>query len=98
MPMKVIEIEWDGQDARTVLFGAFKRMELMDHIAGIVYATPIMMKTIVMAMPDEVEFDYIPEGIGRLHTAYLKYRPLPTDREIRISSTDGELVFRITSI
>lgn len=95
MAFEVIDLEWDGTDVKSAILGALDRMESMDHIPGILYATPRMVKSIVLAMPEEVEFDYIPEGIGRLLTVYLKYRNLPTDQEMRLLSHDGDLVIRI---
>lgn len=95
MALEVVEMEWDGEDVKSAMSAAFERMEAEDRIPGVVYATPPMVKRIVLAMPDDVEFDYIPEGIGRLGTAYLKYRNLPTDAEMRVSSYDGDMVIRI---
>lgn len=98
MAFEVIDFDWDGADVRTAILGAFDLMESRDHIPGILYATPKMVKSIVLAMPEEVEFDYIPEGIGRLRTVYLKYRNLPTDREMRLLSHDGDMVIRIRAV
>jgi hypothetical protein len=55
------------------------------------------MKRIVLAMPDEVNFDYIPEGFGMLRTAYLKFKPMADDQEIRLVSHDGSVVVRIVN-
>ena len=86
---------WDGSDLYSALLDGFDYVEGFDHIVGIIYACPRMMKKIVLAMPDDVFFDYIPEGIGMLRTAYLKFRPLPTESEIRFVSQDGNLVVKI---
>jgi len=97
MSPKIIMTKWDGEDVRSAVMSAFALMESLDHIGGIIYAVPSMIKAIVLAMPDEVDFDYIHEGMGRLHTAYLKYRPLPHDKEMRLVSYDGDMVIRIVS-
>jgi len=87
-------IQWDGNDIGTAVLGGFNFMESLDHIVGIVYSCPHVMKDIVIALQDEVSFDYIPEGIGMLRTAYLKFRPL-SDSEIRLVSQDGSITVRI---
>jgi hypothetical protein len=86
---------WDGADIRTAILDGFHFVESFDHIVGIVYASPHTMKDIVLAMPDEVVFDFIPEGIGMLRTAYLKFRPLPQSGEVRMVSQDETIVLRI---
>jgi len=88
-------ITWDGRDVKAAVMGGFRLMEAEDHIVGIIYAHPKVMKQIVLTMPDEVSFDFIPEGIGMLRTAYLKFRPMPTDDEIRMVSQDGSTVVKI---
>jgi len=85
----------EGDDVRAAVLDGFKFMECLDHIVGIIYATPATIKEIVLAMPDEVSFDYIPEGVGRLRTAYLKFRPMPFEGEIRMVSHDGAVTLRI---
>jgi hypothetical protein len=88
-------IYWDGSDTRAIILDGFLFMEGLDHIVGIIYASPSTMKSIVLAMPEEVSFDYIPEGLGMLRTAYLKFRPLPTEGEVRMVSQDDSTVLRI---
>jgi len=86
---------WDGEDVKAAILEGFRHMEGLDHIVGIIYSSPAVIRDIVLAMPEEVAFDYIPEGIGRLRTAYLKFRPLPKDGEIRMVSHDGSETLRI---
>lgn len=88
-------IYWDGNDVRSIILDGFHFVESFDHIVGIIYASPATMKSIVLAMPDDVSFDYIPEGLGMLRTAYLKFRPLPASGEIRMVSQDESIVLRI---
>lgn len=90
-------LQWDGQDIRSIILNGFEFVESLDHIVGIVYASPSIMKRIVLAMPDEVNFDYIPEGFGMLRTAYLKFKPMADDQEIRLVSHDGSVVVRIVN-
>jgi len=85
---------WDGLEIKAVLCAGFERMESMDHIVGVIYAVPSMVKKIVLAMPTEVVFDYIPEGVGCFRTAYLKMRPMPYESEIRFVSRDGSIALR----
>lgn len=94
MPVSHV-VYWDGVDLKTAIIEGFQLMEGLDHIVGIIYATPSVMKNIVFAMPDDITFNYIPEGIGTLRTAYLKYRPMADEREIRLVSVDGSIIVRI---
>jgi hypothetical protein len=93
--LRTYSIAWDGINVRAALLEGFRYMESLDHIVGVVQATPPMMKSIVLAMPDEVMFDYIPEGFARMRTAYLKYRFLPSDKEMQLVSHDGGVVVKI---
>ena len=88
-------LSWDGTDLKSAILEGFKIVECLDHIVGIIYASPATMKDIVLALPDEVVFDYIPEGLGRLRTAYLKFRPMPLEGEIRMVSQDDTTTLRI---
>jgi hypothetical protein len=85
---------WDGVSIKSVVDTGFLKMETQDHIVGIIYADPSMVKRIILAIPDEVFFDYIPEGVGLLRTAYLKMRPMPYDSEIRFVSRDNSIILR----
>jgi hypothetical protein len=68
-------IEYDKSEISRAIMCAFNYVEQTDDIVGEIYANPILMKEIVKAFIDDVEFDYIPEGIGRFKGAYLKFIP-----------------------
>lgn len=82
--LPVYYLEFDKNFIKKGIECAFQYIELLDDVVGTIYGTPQMIKKLVLAFPNEVEFDYVYQGIGRFKTAYLKY--LPTTRE-------NELVF-----
>jgi len=64
-------IEWDGEDILGALDVGFHYLEMKDQIVRFLYASPTNLKRIILASPGEVNFDYIPDGIGYFRTAYL---------------------------
>lgn len=90
-------VHWGGDDVESAVLCGFNIMESLDLIVGKVVATPQMVGRIIYAMPDEIRFDYVPEGVGFLRTAYLKMRPMPYESEIRLYSRDGSTVLRMIS-
>lgn len=96
--IKIYQIEWDNTDIKGAIQCGFSYMELRDEIVGTIYLTPSVAKRIVLALPDEVFFDYIPEGIGRCRTAYLKYRPNLRDVEVRFLNQHETIELRMTLI
>ncbi len=96
--IKTYQIEWDSQDIKGAIKCGFSYMEQKDEIVGIIYLTPTIAKRVVLAIPDEVLFDYIPEGIGRYRTAYLKYRPNLKDTEIRFLNQHETIELRMVLI
>ena len=88
-------MEYDRSDLdKAVRFG-FHYVESLDEIVRAVYVTPEIGKQIVLAMPSEVHFDYIPEGIGMLRTAYLKFMPSVKANEIRFINQDNDIELRL---
>ncbi|MBD3262605.1 MAG: hypothetical protein GF334_13210 [Candidatus Altiarchaeales archaeon] len=81
--MDSYKIEWNRDDPKGAVMLGFDYLERQDEIVGFVYCPPTLMKEIVLGMPDEVDFQYIPEGIGMIRTAYLKYNPTVRDNEIQ---------------
>lgn len=67
------QMEVDGRDIKRAINVGFNYMESQDEIVGLVYANPKLVKDIILSMPEEVDFDYIPNGVGYLRTAYLKF-------------------------
>lgn len=72
---------------------AFHYIELHDDIVGTIFASPAMIKKLVLAFPSEVEFDYVHQGIGMFRTAYIKY--LPSVRENGMLFLNQHETFRL---
>jgi hypothetical protein len=72
--MEVFAAEWSAEDIKGAINLGFHYLESMDSIVGFVFTPPQLMKTIVLECPEDVVFDFIPEGIGLFRTAYLKYK------------------------
>lgn len=72
--MEDFHMEWDSRDLPGAISMGFTYLEARDHIVGFVYAHPELMKQLIIECPDEVNLSYIPEGIGVIRTAYLKYK------------------------
>lgn len=88
-------MEYDRSDIRKAVALGFSYIESLDKIVGSVYVTPKMAKQIVLTMSEDVTFDYIPEGIGMLRTAYLKYLPAVKDNELRLIDQDMSTELRV---
>ena len=88
-------MEWDNSDLKGGVMMAFSYMEKRDEIVGAIYGSPQIMKEIVLAMPDEVHFDYIPEGFGILRTAYLKFKPVSRSNELRFINQEKTVELRL---
>jgi hypothetical protein len=69
--MEDFVIEWKAEDVAGAIKVGFHYLEMRDEIVGFLYACPNTLKRIVLAMPEEIRFDYIPDGIGFIRTAYL---------------------------
>jgi len=87
-------MEWDSSDIPGALKIGFNYVEAKDEIVGFIYACPSTLKKIVLSVPDEVVFDYIPDGIGMIRTAYLK-RASIKDNEIRFINQTDSLCLRL---
>lgn len=96
--IKSYQIEWDNSDIKGAIRSGFSYMEMKDEIVGTIFLTPSVAKRVVLALPEEVTFDYIPEGIGRYRTAYLKYRPNLRDTEIRFMNQHETIELRMSLI
>lgn len=93
--MQTYQVEYDAQDLKGAIKCGFSYMETKDEIVGTIYVAPNMAKNLVLSAPDEIHFDYIPEGIGMLRTAYLKYLPSVKDNEIRFVNQEDTLELRL---
>jgi len=94
MSKKTYILEYSSEDIKGALKIGFAYVETLDNIVGSIYTNPKIMKRIVVEIPNEVEFDYIPEGIGIFRTAYLKIMPV-RDNEIRFENQDKDLELRL---
>ena len=77
--MQEFNLEWDGNDIPGAISLAFHYLEMRDEIVGFIYASPKTLKKIILGAPNEVIFDYIPDGIGLIRTAYLKRKAMQDD-------------------
>jgi hypothetical protein len=92
--MQSYTMEWDAQNLSGALQMGFNYIEAKDEIVGFVYANPTVLKRIVLAVPEEVSFDFIPDGIGMYRTAYLKRWSLRDD-EIRFVNQGDTVRLRL---
>lgn len=86
--LPVYYLEFNKNFIRKGVECAFSYIEILDDVVGTIYGTPKMIKKVVLAFPDEAEFDYVYQGIGRLRTAYLKYLPTTRDNELIFLNRD----------
>lgn len=92
--MQTFIMEWDSSDIKGAIRAGFTYVESKDEIVAHVLANPHVLQKIVLAVPDEVLFDYIPDGIGFIRTAYLKRKPLKDD-EIRFINQGSTIELRL---
>ena len=72
--MEISKAEWNAKDIGGAIKLGFNFLEIKDKIVGFVAAHPSVMKALIIAAHDDITFDYIPEGIGFIRTAYLTLR------------------------
>ena len=89
--MQSYQIEYPTSDLKKAVELGFHYMETMDEIVGTVFVAPAMAQKITMCMPGDVRFDYIPEGVGVIRTAYLKFLPSVKDNEIRFLNKESSV-------
>jgi len=88
-------MDWDALDIKGAIEAGFSYIELKDEIVGFVYTRPPLMKKIIISMPEEVEFDFIPEGIGMIRTAYFKMLSSVRDNEIKFVNQQETILLKI---
>lgn len=93
--MQSYQMEYPISYVKKAVEMGFRYIESMDHIVGSIYVTPAMAKKMTICMPDDIQFDYIPEGIGMLRTAYLKYMPSVKSNEIRFVNQGDDIELRL---
>jgi hypothetical protein len=87
-------IDCEGHDIYQLVKRGFEYFEHKDMIVGFVVVHPRMLKRIVLDMPDDFEFDFIPEAVGRLGTANVSLKAIP-ENEIRFSDQNKHEQIRL---
>lgn len=72
--MEIFRAEWDSKDVGGAIKLGFNFLEIKDKIVGFVSVHPSVMKTVILETHDDITFDYIPEGLGFIRTAYLRFK------------------------
>lgn len=82
-------------DIRTAVQAAFEHFEKQDEIVGSVYLSPRLMKKVVLSIPDEIIFAFIPEGIGMMRTAHIYFGPNVEEHEMRFYNQNKDMMLRL---
>lgn len=96
--MDIYHIEYDKSDLKEAIRCGFEYLERKDEIVGTVVTNPQLLKKIILTVPEDVEFAYIPEGVGMLRTAYLKVMPGIKSNEIRFTNQEKTVSARMLLI
>ena len=73
----------------------FTEIELHDEIVRYVYVSASTMKNLILELPHEIKFDYIPNGVGYIRTAYLKFHPGLRDNVFKFATSDDRIILRL---
>lgn len=73
----------------------FTEIEMQDEIVRYIYVNAATMKDLILKMPDDIDFDYIPNGVGYLRTAYLKFHPGLRDNFFKFTTENENIVLRL---
>jgi len=74
---------------------SFTELEVLDEIVRYVYVNAATMKKVILEIPEEIKFDYIPNGVGYLRTAYLKFHPGLRDDVIKFTNYEDTLSLKL---
>ena len=83
------------KDISSAISDCFTEIELHDEIVRYIYVNAATMKNLILEIPNEIEFDYIPNGVGYLRTAYLKFHPGLRDNVYKFSSENERITLRL---
>jgi hypothetical protein len=72
--MESFKTEWDSRDIRGAIRTGFHLLESKDKIVGFLSIHPTLMKSVILENQEDITFDYIPEGLGFIRTAYLRFK------------------------
>ena len=92
---KIINKSASLSNVYQAIFESFTEIEKMDEIVRYVYVNAPTMKSLILGMPNEINFDYIPNGVGYLRTAYLKFHPGLSDNVFKFATMDDNVVLRL---
>lgn len=95
--MITYQMEVNGQDLKRAMYMGFNYMESQDEVVGFISANPQVVKKIILSVPDEVDFDYIPNGVGYFRTAYLKFSH-SRDNVLRFENVDRTVELKVILI
>ena len=92
---EVINKSADISDLHGAIGDCFTEIEMKDEIVRYVYVNAATMKNLILDMPNEITFDYIPNGVGYLRTAYLKFHPGLRDNVYKFATSGDKTVLRL---
>ena len=82
-------------DLRNAVCESFTEIEVLDEIVSYVYVSAATMKNLILRLPDEINFDYIPNGVGYLRTAYLKFHPGLRDNVFKFTTRGESIILKL---
>lgn len=85
----------DIKDLKVALNECFSEIEALDEIVKYAYVNARTMKELILRVPSEIAFDYIPNGVGYLRTAYLKFHPGLMDGVVRFTTDQETVILRL---
>lgn len=77
-------IDCEGHDICQLVKRGFEHFEHKDMIVGFVVVHPRMLKRIILDMPSDFDFDFLPGAVGRLGTANVSLKAI-SENEIRFT-------------
>lgn len=95
--MNIYTLEWPSSDVKGAVRIGFTYMETMDEIVGFLCGRPEIIQKIILELPDEFKADFIPQGVGRLRTAYVLYKSIRWN-ELRFISREKTVELQIKLI
>jgi hypothetical protein len=74
---------------------SFTEVEMLDEIVSYIYVNAATMKDLILKIPNDIKFDYIPNGVGYLRTAYLKFHPGLRDNVYKFTTGSESVILRL---
>jgi len=85
----------DIKGVKEALNECFSEIEALDEIVKYAYVNARTMKELILRVPSEIAFDYIPNGVGYLGTAYLKFHPGLMDGVVKFTTDQETVILRL---